>query len=119
MWVAIAGGLGAAGVMLGAFGAHALRARLEATQLETWGTAVDYHLLHAVALLALALFGQATGRNVGVPATAFTAGIVLFSGSLYALALSGPRWLGPLTPLGGLLLIAGWAALIRLARTPG
>jgi uncharacterized membrane protein YgdD (TMEM256/DUF423 family) len=116
IWIATAGALGALGVVLGAFGAHGLRARLDADALASWSTAVQYHLLHALALLALGLFSTATGRPVSVPATLFTAGILLFSGSIYALVLGGPRWLGPVTPLGGLALIAGWAALAWSAR---
>ena len=116
MWIAIAGVLGALGVTLGAFGAHALKTRLEPTQLAAWNTGVDYHLLHVVALLALALYGSATGRAITVPAAGISTGILLFSGSLYGLALGGPRWLGPITPLGGLCFIAGWIALCWLAR---
>lgn len=107
---------GASGIALGAFGAHALRARLDPAALATWNTAVLYHLVHALALLALALFARATGRPVLLPSTLFAAGIVLFSGSLYLLALTSWRWLGPLTPLGGVAFIAGWLALLLLAR---
>ena len=107
---------GASGVALGAFGAHALRERLEPAALAVWQTAVLYHLLHAVALLALVLFSRATGRSVTLPAALFGAGIVLFSGSLYGLALTSWRWLGPITPLGGLAFLAGWASLVLLAR---
>ncbi len=107
---------GASGIALGAFGAHALRARLEPAQLATWNTAVLYHLIHALALLALALFARATGRSVMLPSSLFVAGIALFSGSLYLLALTGWRFLGPVTPLGGAAFIAGWLALILLAR---
>ncbi|MEE2664009.1 MAG: DUF423 domain-containing protein [Myxococcota bacterium] len=117
MWIAIAGGLGALGVALGAFGAHTLKTRLEPAQLAVWQTAVDYHLLHVVGLLALALYASATGRAITAPAAGFSAGILLFSGSLYWLALGGPRWLGPITPLGGLCFIAGWIALFWLARS--
>jgi uncharacterized membrane protein YgdD (TMEM256/DUF423 family) len=119
MWIPIASILGASAVVFGAFGAHALKARLEPASLTTWSTAVEYHLIHALALLALALFGSATGRSIDLAASAFAAGILLFSGSLYWLALGGPRWLGPITPLGGLCLIAGWLALLPLARTSG
>ena len=119
MWITVAGLLGAAGVVLGAFGAHALEKRLEPAQLDVWSTAVEYHLVHAVALLAVALFGAATERPVTWPAAGFTAGILLFSGSLYALALGGPRVLGPVTPLGGLCFIGGWLALVTLARGSG
>ena len=110
---------GASGVALGAFGAHALRARLDPASLATWQTAVLYHLIHACALLALALVARATGRAVGLPTALFAAGILLFSGSLYGLALTGWRWLGPLTPLGGLAFLAGWLSLLLVARTAG
>jgi len=109
--------LGAAGVALGAFGAHGLRARLDARGLEVWETAVRYHLVHAVALLALALSPYAAQlRTAG---WLFAAGIALFSGSLYALALGGPRLLGPVTPLGGLALVAGWLWIARAALSRG
>lgn len=103
-------------MLLGAFGAHGLRGRLAAERLASWETAVQYHLLHALALLALALFERASGRTVTLPAALFAAGVLLFSGSIYLLALGGPRWLGPVTPLGGLALVAGWLALLGLAR---
>ena len=109
--------LGAAGVALGAFGAHGLRARLDARALEIWETAVRYHLTHAVALLALALAPHAAPlRTAG---WLFAAGIALFSGSLYVLALGGPRWLGPVTPLGGLAFLAGWVWIAKAALTRG
>ncbi len=113
--VAWAGALGASGVALGAFGAHLLRASLDAAGTrEVWETAVRYQLLHAVALLGFAGWARSAGRPGGAPATwtvrLWVAGTVLFSGSLYGLALGGPRWLGPMTPLGGLSLIAGWVA---------
>lgn len=99
-------------VGLGAFGAHALRGRLAPEMLETFETAVRYQLFHALALLAAA---WAVTRWPGTAANAsgwlFLAGTVLFSGSLYALTLSGLRWFGAITPLGGLAFIAGWACL--------
>lgn len=111
-WAGIAG---ASGVALGAFGAHALQASLEASgHTGTWDTAVLYHLVHAVAVLALGLSGW-SGRLVG---WFWLAGIVLFSGSLYALSLGGPGWLGPVTPLGGLAFILGWGWLgVRALRS--
>ena len=118
MWIKIAAIAGATGVVLGAFGAHGLERTLSPERLEVWTTAVEYHLLHAVALLAVALFERATGAPIRWAASGFTAGIALFSGSLYLLALDGPRWLGPVTPLGGLCFIAGWLALVRLAAAP-
>ena len=96
-------------VVLGAFGAHTLRSTLELRgTLQTWQTAVLYHLIHAVALLVLALYGAS---NRGAWWLLF-ASILLFSGSLYAIALTNMRWLGPVTPLGGLCFLAGWAWLI-------
>lgn len=96
-------------VALGAFGAHSLKATLEANgTLEAWKTAVLYHLAHAIALVALALHGSA---NRGASHFLF-AGVVIFSGSLYLLALTNIRWLGAIAPLGGLCFLAGWAWLI-------
>jgi uncharacterized membrane protein YgdD (TMEM256/DUF423 family) len=118
LWITVSALLGAIGVVLGALGAHALEARLTPERLASWGTAVDYHLLHSVALLALALFSAATGRSVALPAVLFTTGIVLFSGSIYLLLLTHQRWLGPITPLGGLCLIAAWISLLGLLRAP-
>ena len=99
-------------VLLGAFGAHALAGRLPAGLLSAWEKAVHYQGLHAVALLATGLLQ----RQVPAPALrraapAFTAGILLFSGSLYLLALSGERWLGAITPFGGTAFLAGWLLL--------
>lgn len=116
MWLVIAALTGATGVVLGAFGAHALRARLDPAALATWQTAVQYHLIHALALLALALFARVSGRSVTLPSALLVAGVTLFSGSLYLLATAGWKWLGPVTPLGGLCLIAGWLSLLLLAR---
>ena len=95
-------------VALGAFGAHGLKAVLEQNgTLAVWQTAALYHLVHAVVLLVLA-------QRAVVPRVAFAlfgAGIVVFSGSLYALAVTNVKWLGAITPLGGLCLLAGWLAL--------
>ena len=114
---AAAGILGLTGVALGAFGAHGLKARLSAAGMtDAWNTAVQYHLLHAVALLALTALctskGPATSRKLTVGALAWVIGVCLFSGSLYAMALGGPRWLGPVTPLGGVAFLVGWACLL-------
>jgi uncharacterized membrane protein YgdD (TMEM256/DUF423 family) len=115
MWTVIAAISGALAVVAGAFGAHGLRDRVAAEQLAAWATASQYHLLHSVVLLALALFAAQSGRSVGWPASLFAVGIVLFSGSIYLLVLTQARWLGPVTPLGGLFLIAGWISLLSLA----
>lgn len=111
--------LGFLAVLLGALGAHALKPALVARgAVESWNIAVTYHLVHGVALLALGLApAHALGRP-GLVATAWTAGVVLFSGSIYGLALGGPRWWGPITPLGGLALLAGWVLLAWSAARP-
>jgi len=95
------------GVALGAFGAHALKDVLAVRgSTETWKTAVDYQMWHALALI---LAGMPGGRTRA--AWFFGVGILLFSGSLYGLALGGPAWLGPVTPLGGISFMVGWAWL--------
>lgn len=116
MWIRIAALLGGTGVVLGAFGAHALRARLDPAQLASWSTAVQYQLLHAAVLLAIALSADAGSRSFGPTPWLFGLGILLFSGSIYALVLTPWRWFGPVTPLGGLLLIAGWISLLWTVR---
>ena len=97
----------------GAFGAHALRDRLTPDMLAIFETAVRYQMYHALALLAVA---WATTRwpdsSAVLAGWCFVAGIVVFSGSLYVLALTGVRWLGAITPLGGLAFLAGWALLV-------
>lgn len=117
--------LGAAGVLLGAFGAHGLGDRVRPRSLESWRTAASYQLVHALALLATG----AASAAPGLPAALFTGGVVAFSGSIYALVLleratgaPGPdappaaalarAVLGPVTPVGGLLLTGGWVALL-------
>jgi uncharacterized membrane protein YgdD (TMEM256/DUF423 family) len=96
-------------VAFGAFGAHWLKAPLEQRHMaEAWHTAVLYHLIHAIVLFVLAYFGT---TNRGAWWLLFS-GIVLFSGSLYLMALSGMRWLGPITPIGGLCFLAGWLWLV-------
>ncbi len=111
----LVGVAGASAVLLGAFGAHALRDVLDARSNELWHTAVNYHVWHALAL-ALAV-GLGRGRSGRFAMIAFALGIVLFSGSLYALALGAPRWVGIITPFGGLAFISGWIALGLSLRT--
>jgi uncharacterized membrane protein YgdD (TMEM256/DUF423 family) len=108
-------------VALGAFGAHALKARLAPDMAAVWQTAVQYHAWHALALLAVGILLAQDPNRAGLTWAAwlFAAGIALFSGSLYALALTGVRGLGAVTPLGGVAWLAGWAALAWAAyRTP-
>ena len=99
-------------VAAGAFGAHALRSRLTPDLLTVFETGARYHMYHALALLAVAW--AASRWPVGAVRAAgwlFIAGTIVFSGSLYLLSLTGQRWLGAITPLGGVLLLAGWLAL--------
>lgn len=112
LWLALAGLLGATGMAFGAGGAHSLRALIVPEYLATFETGVRYQLIHAVVLLALAL--QAERRRVGVSASLFTLGVLLFSGSLYALALGAPTRIGIITPFGGVALLLGWLSLLRL-----
>jgi uncharacterized membrane protein YgdD (TMEM256/DUF423 family) len=113
----MSGVFGFLAVALGAFGAHGLRAFLEqkpdgAQRSAWWETAAHYHLTHALAIGLCALFAARWGGGASTAAGfCFASGIVLFSGSLYTMTLTGARWLGAVTPLGGLFLLAGWAAL--------
>ncbi|TVR54154.1 MAG: DUF423 domain-containing protein [Puniceicoccaceae bacterium] len=114
---------GLSGVVLGALGAHALAAHLEASgSAEIWHTAAFYHLVHAVAMLAWSVGAGKYSRSQ-LPGWLWGAGILAFSGSLYLLALGGPRFLGPVTPVGGVFLIAGWAVagavFLRTKSIPG
>jgi uncharacterized membrane protein YgdD (TMEM256/DUF423 family) len=133
--------LGLFGVAAGAFGAHALRGAVSERDLEIWQTAAYYQQLHAVVLVAMGLWardailapphpltrsanasvpptGGAT-RALAVASTCFTVGVLVFSGTLYTMVLGGPRMLGAVTPLGGLGLMAGWAALaVHALRRP-
>jgi uncharacterized membrane protein YgdD (TMEM256/DUF423 family) len=107
----IAGTLGFSAVLLGAFGAHGLRDKVAPPLLEIYRTGVLYHLVHAVVVLAVA-FAADRLRRPRLVAGLFTAGIAIFSGTLYLLAITGVMKLGAVTPIGGVLLLAGWAALI-------
>ena len=101
-----------AAVGLGAFGAHALKTRLAPDMQAIWQTAVQYHAWHALGLLAagLLMMQRPDAPGASLAAWLFVAGIVIFSGSLYALALSGLRGLGAVTPFGGVAFLAGWLA---------
>lgn len=112
IFVALGSLFGFLGVAAGAFGAHALRPSLSTADMATFEIAVRYQLVHALAMVAAA---WVTTRWPGGAATAsgwlFALGIVVFSGSLYVLVLAGLRWMGAVTPLGGLAFLAGWLAL--------
>lgn len=106
-WTRVGAGLLALGVLTAAFGAHALRDRVDPAMLTVFETGARHHMIHAVALLVL-------GQLRGAPRACgwlILAGVALFSGSLYAMTLSGLRWLGAITPLGGVSLVAGWSLL--------
>lgn len=105
-------------VALGAFGAHGLKDRITPELLQTFETGVRYHMYHALALMAVAYAASRWQASVGWSNAAgwlFVAGTVLFSGSLYVLALTGIKWLGAITPLGGVAFIAGWVCLVLAA----
>lgn len=116
LFVALAGFLGMLGVAAGAFGAHGLEARLEPDMIEIWETAATYQMYHALALFGVAWLTTQTDTTWALAAGwAFFGGTLVFSGTLYALALTGIRWLGAITPIGGLALIAGWLCCLVAA----
>ena len=115
--IILAGLMGLIGVAAGAFGAHGLRDRVGARELEIWQTGAHYQQVHAAVLLALAIWalhagqhGQSTPLH-SVAMTLLVVGMTVFSGTLYAMTLGGPRFLGAITPIGGLCLLAGWATI--------
>lgn len=122
-WLLVAAVLGGLGVALGAFGAHGLRTMLASVadaeqRLSWWETGARYHLIHALAC-ALAAWSHERSegaRSARVASALFVVGTSVFAGTLYAMALGAPRWLGAITPLGGVSLIAGWIALAISAR---
>ena len=118
MWTSVAAGTLALAVMIGAFGAHALRDRLDAYSMGVYEKAVFYHFVHALGLLVVSLMPRAgvlSEAKAGWVCMLLLAGVVLFSGSLYALAITGMRALGAVTPLGGLCFIAAWLLLTYAA----
>ena len=116
--IIIASVFGILAVILGAFGAHALKARLTASELEVWKTAVDYQFYHTFALLFLAAFSRVNSREIKLASWFFSLGIILFSGSLYLISakeilhISQVFVIGPVTPIGGLFFIMGWVSLL-------
>jgi uncharacterized membrane protein YgdD (TMEM256/DUF423 family) len=105
--------LGLLGVAAGAFGAHGLRDSVSARDLEIWQTAAHYQQVHAVLLVAVGLLGgRSWSRPLAVCAVLLVAGIVVFAGTLQAMVLGGPRFLGAITPIGGLCLMGGWLCLV-------
>ena len=109
-WTVVGAVLGFIGVAAGAFGAHGLKGALTPERLETFEVAVRYQLIHALAILLASALGAPQA------AAWFLAGVVIFSGSLYLLVLTDTRWLGAITPIGGLCFLAGWGALALYGR---
>ncbi|MEM7756829.1 MAG: DUF423 domain-containing protein [Cyanobacteria bacterium P01_A01_bin.40] len=117
IFLAIAGALGGISVILGAFASHALKDRLSDRALAIWETGTKYQMYHALALILIALLISRFPNSplLNVAGFAFIAGIFIFSGSLYALSLSGVKLLGAITPLGGVAFIIGWISLTLAA----
>ncbi|MBK1716158.1 DUF423 domain-containing protein [Thiocystis violacea] len=121
LWLTLGAVGGLLTVALGAFGAHGLKARVDPALLLNWRTGADYLGLHAMAILAcgLVLLQRPEAGLISLAAWAFLIGVALFSGSLFAMTLTGLRQLGMITPIGGVLLIAGWALLaVAVVRLP-
>ena len=114
LFLASGGFAALAAVALGAFGAHALKTRLSAEMLAVWRTGIEYHFYHALGLLAVGWVAAQLPESMLLKWSGWLmlAGIVLFSGSLYALALSGERWLGAITPIGGMAFLAAWGLFV-------
>ena len=110
----VAGLAGLTAVAVGAFGAHGLRGSLSPEMMAIFQTGALYHLVHALAIFGAALLArdEAYARLASAAGWAFLLGIVIFSGSLYALSITGTRWLGAITPIGGVSFMIGWAMLI-------
>ena len=113
LFITLAALSGMLAVTFGAFGAHALKGKLDSYAMGVFETAVQYHFYHSLALLAVGVIALSQPQTVMLKSSGwlFLLGIVIFSGSLYLLSLSGVRWLGAITPLGGLAFIGGWACL--------
>ena len=109
MWLRIAGTFMFLGVLLGAFGSHVLKAKLDTYSMEVYKTAVMYHLIHALGIFIVAnLASLINDQKVQWAGICLVLGIILFSGSLYLLAITGQKWLGAITPLGGLAFLVAW-----------
>jgi uncharacterized membrane protein YgdD (TMEM256/DUF423 family) len=115
LFLALASLSGFLAVAFGAFGAHALKSKLDADMLSVYQTAVQYQFIHTLAMFGIGLLLMRISEAslaLNVSGLAFALGIIFFSGSLYGLALGGPGWLGPITPLGGLAFMIGWLSLL-------
>jgi len=108
----IGGAYGLLAVAAGAFGAHALEGRLDADALAVWGTAATYQMYHAIVLVVLGVWPSRGAKPHAAAVACLAVGVLIFSGSLYLLAATGARWLGAVTPIGGVLLMIGWGCVI-------
>lgn len=112
-WIIIGAIFAALSVLIGAFGAHGLKGKISIEDLAIFEVGVRYQMYHALALILLGLIGFSIyGENLILPGIFFCSGIIIFSGSLYLLVLTNMRWLGAITPVGGVLLILGWLSLV-------
>lgn len=110
-WIKIAAINLTCAVALGAFGAHGLKTIANAHQMDLWQTATFYLFIHALGLLALGVLHQLSQARITLSTSLLQIGVLIFSGSLYAMALGAPTWLGAITPIGGMLMIFGWVSL--------
>ena len=118
IWIAVGGFFGGLGVILGALGAHALKEHLTEQKMAAFHTATQYQIYHSLALVMVGILaiqlGEPMSERLNLIGGFFTAGIFLFCGSIYVLALGGPKFFGPITPIGGLAFISGWFTLAVL-----
>lgn len=118
MWLGVGAAICAVAVLAGAFGAHGLKARLDPSALELWETAARYFMYSGFGLIVVGLSSRLLERSLSGPGWALLAGGLIFSGTVALLALGGPRWLGAVTPIGGVLLVVGFAWLAVTALRP-
>ncbi len=112
-WIILGASLAALAVILGAFGAHGLKSKISPEDLAIFETGVRYHMYHALGLILIGVLGFHYNADlIQLPAVLLSIGILIFSGSLYILVITGLRWMGAITPIGGLALIAGWILLV-------
>lgn len=118
-WIVFGSFLAALAVTLGAFGAHGLKSKVSPADLAVFETGVRYHMYHALGLILIGILGfHYNSQVIQLPAVLLSVGILIFSGSLYILVFAGLRWMGAITPIGGIALIAGWILLaIRLIKS--
>jgi uncharacterized membrane protein YgdD (TMEM256/DUF423 family) len=111
VWITTGSFLAFVAVLAGAFGAHGLKTRLEPEALDIYEVAVKYQMYHSLALILVGVLSYQPSAKLSAAAWAFVSGIIIFSGSLYLLALTGLRWLGAITPIGGVAFLIGWLVL--------